>query len=47
MGNLCSNSNFVSVCQQKTRLVRIHAVKSGYANAYLEYKQKLLVDLSE
>ncbi|XP_056878371.1 potassium voltage-gated channel subfamily D member 2 isoform X2 [Takifugu flavidus] len=33
--------------QKKTRLARIHMVKSGCANAYLEFKQKQLVDLSD
>lgn len=39
---------FVSVSHQRTRLARIHAVKSSWAQAYLQSKQKqLLVDLSE
>uniref|UniRef100_A0A673B9X2 A-type voltage-gated potassium channel KCND1 n=1 Tax=Sphaeramia orbicularis TaxID=375764 RepID=A0A673B9X2_9TELE len=34
--------------QKKTRLARIHAVKSGGANAYLQYKQnQLLIDPDE
>lgn len=36
------------VYHQKSRLARIHAVKSGWAHAYLQYKQKqLLVGLSD
>lgn len=39
---------FVCVHKQKTRLARILAVKSGGANAYLQYKQsQLLIDLDD
>lgn len=38
----------VCVHKQKTRLARIHAVKSGGASAYLQYKHsQLLIDLDE
>lgn len=38
----------IFVSHQKTRLARIHAVKSSWAQAYLQSKQKqLLVDPSE
>lgn len=42
------NQTFVCVHKQKTRLARILAVKSGGANAYLQYKQsRLLIELDE